>query len=133
PRVVDVADERARAALRELPRKDGADRTRALHEHAPAGELGRAEDVLDGGVDRVQRAAGGAAPAVPAAAGRAVDPRARLGDDVEILRRDVHVAGRAVRAAERGDELAVAPKEALAWLACGQLRHREHGLAAAPR
>ena len=89
--------------------------------------------MLDGGVDRVQRAARGAAAAVAAAAGRAVDPRARLGDDVEILRRDVHVAGRAVRAAERGDELAVAPEEALARLAGRQLRHREHGLAAAAR
>ena len=81
----------------------------------------------------VQRGARGAAAAVPAAAGGAVDPRARLGDDVEILRRDVHVAGRPVAAAERGDELAVPPQELLPRLAGGELRHRKHRLAAAAR
>ena len=133
PRLVDVADEHACAAVRELTREHRADGAGALHEDAPPRELGRAEGVLDRGADRVQRTAGGAAPAVSTAAGRAVDPRARLGDDVEIRRRDVHVAGRAVGAAERGDELAVAPKQALPRLAGRQLRHREHRLAAAAR
>ncbi len=81
----------------------------------------------------MQRTAGGAPTAVPAAPGRAVDPGAGLGDDVEILRRDVHVARRAVGAAQRGDELAVPPEQTLARLAGGKFRHGEHGLAAAAR
>ena len=90
--------------------------------------------MLDGRADAVEDAARGAGAAVAAARRRAVDPRARLRDDVEIVRLDVHVAGRAVRAAERGDELPVAQEEPAPRLAGRQLaRHREHGLAAAAR
>ena len=59
--LVEVGDEHVGAFLREPAGEVAADRADALHEHAPAGKLGRAEHVLDARPDPVQHAAGGAA------------------------------------------------------------------------
>ena len=128
-RLVDVGDEHHGPLRKQVAGQVIADRPRALHEHAAAREVGGAEHVLDARADAVQHAACGAAATVASGACRAVHPRARLVHDVEILGCDVHVAGRAVRPAERGDELPVTKQQRTALLSRRQLGHREHRLA----
>ena len=67
--------------------------------------------MLDTRVDRMQDTDRGAAPAVAACAGGAVDPGADLSNDVEVGRGDVHVAGGAIGASEVGYELCVAEQQ----------------------
>jgi len=106
--LVDVGDEDTRARLGELTGEvvpDGAD---SLDEHAATVEVGRAEDVLDARVDAVQHPERRPPPAVAHVAGGSEHPLARFRDDVEVGRRDVHVACGAIRPAERRDQPAVA-------------------------
>ena len=98
--LVDVGDEHACPGLREVVRQVVPDGPDALHEHAAPVEVGRAEDVLDARADPVQHTARCAVAAVAAVRVRAEHPPTRLGDDVEVVGRDVHVACGVVRAAE---------------------------------
>ena len=56
-----------------------------------------------------------------------------LADHVHVRLARVHVRAGDERAAERLDEVAVALEQAAPVVALGNLRHREHGLAAAAR
>ena len=130
---VDVAHEHTCTVGREHPGEVVTHRADALHEDAPPRDVRRAEGVFEAGADAMQHAARRTAAAVAAGSGRAVHPGADLGDDVEVRRRDVHVARGAVAPAERGDELAVAQQQPPPRVAGRQLRHGEHRLAAAAR
>ena len=130
---VEVGDEHPRAVLGEPPGQTGADRADTLHEHRAPAEIRRPEDVLGARADPVEHPAGGSAAAVAAAAGRPEHPGAPLGDDVEVGRRDVHVARGLVGAAERLDEIAVAEEQPPPRVALRQLRHGQHRLPAAAR
>ena len=84
--------------------------------------------------DAVKDAAGRAQAGVAAAAvlrAAPVDVAGALRHDVHVGRRRVHVGRRPEGAAQRGDQVPVAEEQRPPRVPHGQLRHREHGLAAA--